>query len=83
MERYQDALHTYEETLTFELPSPSTRCYMGECLERIGDLERAESYYRDSLKLDPRFADAFVGLGVGGGGEGGDIGGELPQRRPM
>ena len=47
MERYQDALHTYEETLTFEDPSPSTRCYMGECLERIGDLERAETYYRD------------------------------------
>ena len=36
---------------------------MGECLGRIGDLERAETYYRDN-ELDPQFADAFVGLGV-------------------
>ena len=60
----KNALHTYEETLSFEEVTPRTKCYMGECLERLGNLEQASEYYRASLKLDPAFADAFIGLGV-------------------
>jgi tetratricopeptide (TPR) repeat protein len=41
MERYNDALHTYEETLSFEDITPRTQCYMGECLERLGNLDQA------------------------------------------
>ena len=64
MERYTDALTTYRDTLAFEDASPGTQCYMGECLERLGDLETAEHCYKASLELDPNFPDACIGLGV-------------------
>ena len=63
MERYQDALHTYEETLTFEDPRPARVLH--------GRMPRADRRFGTrgvllprQLETGPRFADAFVGLGV-------------------
>ena len=64
MERFGDALDVHRETLMFDAPQPSTFCYMGECLEHLGDLDEAEQYYMQCLELDAHFLEAHVGLGV-------------------
>jgi len=64
MERFGDALEVHRESLLIDAPQPSTFCYMGECLEHLGNLDEAEQYYLQCLELDAHFVDAHIGLGV-------------------
>ena len=63
-EHYADALVAYRDILSVEDTSAYILCNIGECYERLGELEKAEEYYKESLDIDSEFTDAFVGLGV-------------------
>lgn len=38
-------------------------CYLGECYEQIGDLEKAMDSYRKTLARNPEIPDAYWGIG--------------------
>ena len=63
-EHYAEAYEAYKEALSVEAKSPYILCNMGECMERLGEFDNAEHYYKQSLEIDPEYTDAFVGLGV-------------------
>jgi tetratricopeptide (TPR) repeat protein len=63
-EHYAEGLEAYKEILVHEPTSAYIICNIGECYERLGEFDKAEDYYKQSLDLDPEFTDAFVGLGV-------------------
>ena len=63
-EHFAEAYEAYKEVLSVEAKSSYILCNMGECMERLGEIDKAEDYYKQSLELDPEYTDAFVGLGV-------------------
>ena len=63
-EHYAEAYEAYKEVLSVEAKSSYILCNMGECMERLGEFDNAEDYYKQSLEIDPEYTDAFVGLGV-------------------
>jgi tetratricopeptide (TPR) repeat protein len=39
-------------------------CYIGECYEKIDKWDEAQEYYLKTLKINPDFSDAWLGLGM-------------------
>jgi tetratricopeptide (TPR) repeat protein len=61
--RHDEALALYE-SLIREHPTQATYVLMAGGLYHLkGDLARAERAYRETIRLTPRFADAYEGLG--------------------
>ena len=63
-ENYADAYEAYNDVLNVEAKTAYILCNMGECMERLGEFEKSEELYKQSLEIDPEYTDAFVGLGV-------------------
>lgn len=63
-EHFAEAFEAYKDVMTLESKNSYILCNMGECLERLGEFDKAEDYYKQSLELDSEYTDAFIGLGV-------------------
>lgn len=63
-EHFAEAFEAYKDVMTLEAKNSYILCNMGECLERLGEFDKAEDYYKQSLELDSEYTDAFIGLGV-------------------
>ena len=59
-----EAIEAYKDILNLEEDSPYILCNIGECYERLGEVNLAEDYYKQCLELDSDFPEAYVGLGV-------------------
>lgn len=64
LEQYKKAILVYNELLLHEPAQASTLCCIGECYERLGELEQADEFYAKALELEQEYADAWVGHGV-------------------
>jgi tetratricopeptide (TPR) repeat protein len=64
LEKYQEAINYYLETLEMEAPDGMTYYYIGECYEKLDDLENAYISYRTAARLEPEVSDVWVGLAV-------------------
>ena len=63
-EHFSEAFEAYKDILSVEAKSSYVLCNMGECMERLSELDSAEDYYKQCLEIDAEYTDAFVGLGV-------------------
>ena len=63
-EKYDLAIESFRKCMELDGDDPVAMCYLGECYEQLGDLEKAGHYYHESLKLAPMFPDAWLGLGI-------------------
>lgn len=59
-----EAVEAYKEIFTVEPESAYILCNIGECYERLGEVNLAEDYYKQCLELNPDFSEAYIGLGV-------------------
>jgi tetratricopeptide (TPR) repeat protein len=64
LERYDEAIIDFEESLQQEQPQASTHCYLGECYEKLEQVEQARLHYHKAITLDKNCSDAFIGLAV-------------------
>jgi tetratricopeptide (TPR) repeat protein len=61
---YRQAIRMYEETLKLEEPEGLTHFYIGECYEKLGDIDKAYDNFRLSVNIDPELAEGWMGLGI-------------------
>ena len=64
LDMHREAIATYEDFIRTEPDNAAAFCYMGECYERLDELNLASIHYLKALAIDDRFADAWFGLGV-------------------
>lgn len=62
VKKYNEAIVELHSSLEFELIDSVTYYYMGECFEKLEDLQNAERYYRKATQSDPNMANAWLGL---------------------
>lgn len=61
---YSGAIACYEEAMSIEGPQAVAFSYIGECYEKLEQLEQALIHYDQAIALDPNWVDAWVGRGV-------------------
>lgn len=61
---YQDARHFYEQALTYRDDSPEVHYGLATACFLLADLESAARHFKESAKLDPLRAGAFINLGA-------------------
>jgi tetratricopeptide (TPR) repeat protein len=61
LEKYAEAIEVYRHTFEYEQPNADTYCAIGECYEKLDD---ARAFYKKSVKMDSKLADAWFGIGV-------------------
>lgn len=64
LNRVDEAIVLYNESLVQEPQRADTHYFIGECYERKNDLDTALLYYHKATRLDPNLADAWLGIGV-------------------
>jgi tetratricopeptide (TPR) repeat protein len=62
--QYAEAIKTLESTFHLEPPDATTFCHMGECYEKLEEVEKAQELYQKAIQLDDRCADAYLGMAV-------------------
>jgi tetratricopeptide (TPR) repeat protein len=58
------AIEAYTESLLFDPQNPMVYAAIGECFERLEDLETAEVNYKHALSIDADYTDALMGMGA-------------------
>ena len=61
---FNSALSCFKDCSEYEGMNPLTTCYIGECYEKLGELELALDYYEKVLEMDDRWSDAWMGKAV-------------------
>lgn len=64
MEDFEKAIEHYNEYIRLNGADATSLCYLGECYEHLGTLDLAKSCYQQSLEVDPKLPDAWLGLGI-------------------
>lgn len=64
LERYEDAIVSYNETLKINGEDAYVHAYLGECYEHLGQFESAKTHYQQSIDLDENISDAWIGMAV-------------------
>jgi tetratricopeptide (TPR) repeat protein len=64
LNKQEEAVAVYLETLKYEEPEPTTFYYIGECYEKLRQFDKAREFYMKAIELDGYFADAWMGLGA-------------------
>ena len=59
-----EAVEAYKDIFSIEPESAYILCNIGECYERLGEVNLSEDYYKQCLEIDPDCAEAYIGLGV-------------------
>jgi tetratricopeptide (TPR) repeat protein len=62
--QYAAAIVTLESTFHLEPPDATTYCHLGECYEKLEEVEKAQELYKKAIQLDDRCADAYLGMAV-------------------
>lgn len=58
---YKNALDCFTECSQHEGSNPLTYCFIGECLEKLGDYTIALHYFDKVLEIDEDWSDAWMG----------------------
>jgi tetratricopeptide (TPR) repeat protein len=58
------AIEAYTESLLFDPQNPMVYAAIGECYERLNDMETAEVNYKHALSIDSDYTDALMGMGA-------------------
>ena len=61
LDKYAEAIEVYKQTFEYEPPNADTYCAIGECYEKLEQMDEARSYYKKSVKMDSKMADAWGG----------------------
>jgi tetratricopeptide (TPR) repeat protein len=61
---YYKAIEVFEESASIEAPEPLIIYYIGECYEKLGQLDLAEKQYLKAIENDPTLPEAWAGLAV-------------------
>lgn len=64
MEQYEEAIDIYKSSFIHQQPDADTLYLIGECFEKLENMNQAERYFRKAVAKDPECARAWVGLGV-------------------
>lgn len=64
LERYPEAVREFEAVMASEGIGAHTLCYIGECYEKMNDLQSASEHYLHALEIDNSFTDAMIGMAV-------------------
>jgi tetratricopeptide (TPR) repeat protein len=64
LERYTEANSAYLLTLQHESPSADLFCHLGASFEKLKDFGKALENYREALKLDKEWDEAWYGVAV-------------------
>lgn len=64
LERYPEAVREFEAVMAAEGIGAHTLCYIGECYEKMNDLQAASEHYLHALEIDDTFTDAMIGMAV-------------------
>lgn len=59
-----EAIEAYTESLLHDGDNPMVYVGIGECYERMGEMEHAESNYKQALEIEPTYVDALMGMGA-------------------
>lgn len=62
LKQYQESLECYFKTFEFEDNQPITYCYIGECYEKLNNLNEAEKYYELALSLNENIVEGLIGI---------------------
>jgi tetratricopeptide (TPR) repeat protein len=62
-ERYNEAIDALTSYLATGAESEQVLCFLGECYEYLGDIQKSVDYYRKALERDRNMADAYWGIG--------------------
>mgnify|MGYP001048572894 FL=1 len=58
------AIEAYTESLLQDDENPMIYAGIGECFERMGQIEEAEANYKQALEIEPTYVDALMGMGA-------------------
>lgn len=58
LQKFPRATREYRRAMLFH-PTPELACTVGECYQRLGDLDNARDSYQYAIDLEPNHADAF------------------------
>lgn len=64
LHKYHEAIAEFESLMTVEGVQASILCYIGECYEKLEDHGTSRLHYQHALELDPRCAEAHIGMAV-------------------
>jgi len=64
LRKYDKAIDLYHEHLQLESDNIIAICYIAECYDKMQYFGRAHFYYEKALSKDPKFAEAWFGLGI-------------------
>lgn len=64
LNRYSEALEAYLDFIKIEEDHTMTLCYIGECYEKLKQMEDSFFYFQKALSIDPECADAWFGCGI-------------------
>ncbi len=62
--KYSDAIETYKDFIDIDEESEEIYCFIAECYERMKDYDNSLLFYDKSIKLNPKYADAWYGKGI-------------------
>ena len=62
--KYKEAIEEYKKTFDLETAESITHYYIGECYEKLEELDKATYHYTLSIKLDEGFPDPYIGMAV-------------------
>lgn len=62
LKEYQKSIECYFETFKLEDNKAITCCYVGECYEKLNNLEEAEKYYEMALSINENIIEGLIGI---------------------
>ena len=62
--KYKDAIECYIESVEHDFPTYITYSYIGECYERMNEVELALSYFDKSLDEEENYPDSWLGKAI-------------------
>ncbi|MCB9261232.1 MAG: tetratricopeptide repeat protein [Flavobacteriales bacterium] len=61
--KFEEAVKVYQEYINIEGADAFVNCNLGDCYMALNQLAMSRTYYKQALKIEPKFAHAWYGLG--------------------
>lgn len=63
-ELYNQAIEAFKDSMKVDDNKAMIYCYIGECYEKLDELEVAFGYYQEAIQINPEIPEGWIGLGV-------------------